>query len=265
MKKLRAFYFSGTGNTKFVTEFLLDKLSCAFDVKAWDIMGKCDFAREIGEADVVLIAFPIYGSAPPIPMRNFAVKYSAQLRGKTVAIAETQYFFSGDGAASIGRTLQKNGAIVAYAEHFNMPNNLADNSFFKVRNGGELHGIMDKVTHRMEAFANKIISGKKFRRGFNPLSHAVGYYGQRKWWRLHENAKRSQLKVDSNRCVGCGLCVKNCPTNNLILGDGCAKGQDRCVFCYRCINLCPKNAITLFGSKVVSQYKGISNSNGLKH
>ncbi|MCH5163692.1 MAG: hypothetical protein J1F36_01600, partial [Clostridiales bacterium] len=117
MKKLRAFYFSGTGNTKFVTEYLLSKLSCAFDVKALDIMDKCDFAREFDEAEVVLIAFPIYGSAPPIPMRNFVVKYAAQLSGKTVAIAETQYFFSGDGAASIGRTLQKNGANVAYAEH----------------------------------------------------------------------------------------------------------------------------------------------------
>ncbi len=259
MKKLRAFYFSGTGNTKFVTKYLLNKLTCVYEVKDHDIMSGKDFLADISEADLILIAFPIYASAPPIPMRNFVYKYRKAWKNKTVAIAETQYFFSGDGAASIGRTLIKNGADVAYAEQFNMPNNLADSSVFRIRNEAELEKTLDRAIRKMDEFSQKIIENRRSRRGFNPVSHAVGYYCQRKWWRKSESEKRSLIKVDESLCVGCGLCVKSCPVENLALVKGKAQGQGGCVFCYRCVNLCPRSAITLFGKKTVTPYKGVPN------
>ncbi len=259
MKKLRAFYFSGTGNTRFVTKYLISKLSCSYEVKDYDITCGKDFSDEITDADLILIAFPIYASAPPIPMRNFVYRYKQALKNKTVAIAETQYFFSGDGAASIGRTLEKNGACVAYAEQFNMPNNIAD-SVFKIRNEDELEKTLDRAIRKMDDFSRKIIEGRTFRRGFNPVSRAVGYYCQRKWWRKSESEKRSAVNIDDSLCVGCGLCVKNCPNNNLAVVSGKAQGQGKCVFCYRCVNLCPKKAITIFGKKTVTAYKGIPNN-----
>lgn len=257
MKKLRAFYFSGTGNTRFVTKYLINKLSCEYEVKDYDVTNNKDFSDEIADADLILIAFPIYASAPPIPMRNFIFKYKENLKNKIVAIAETQYFFSGDGAASIGRTLQKNGADVAYAEQFNMPNNLSDSPIFKVRNEDELEKTLYRAMRKMDEFSQKIIEGRRFRRGFNPVSHAIGYYCQRKWWRKSENQKRSMIKVNGDLCVGCGLCVKNCPMKNISIVEGKAKGKDKCVFCYRCINLCPQKAITLFGKKTLISYKGV--------
>lgn len=257
MKKLRAFYFSGTGNTKFVTQYLASKLSTSFDVSQYDVMDKADFSHELSEADIIMIAFPIYGSAPPIPIRNFVTTHKELFNGKTVAIAETQYCFSGDGAASLGRTLGKYGADVRYAEHFNMPNNLADGSFFKVRNGQELEDIMNKAVRRMDEFADKIANGKRFKRGFNVASHAVGYYCQRKWWRRSENLKRSAITINTDKCIGCGLCAKCCPVENLTIYGRHAHGNGKCVFCYRCVNLCPKKAITLFGREIITPYKGI--------
>ena len=256
MKKLNVFYFSGTGNTKFVALYLGRKLGTAFDVKTADITERRDFSAEIREADIVLIAFPIYGSSPPIPVRNFIVKYGTLFKGKRIALAETQYFFSGDGSASLGRALEKKGAIVDFAEHFNMPNNLADGKIFKIRNGDDIDRIMEKATRRMDEFAAKIVAGTRFRRGFNIVSHAVGYYCQRKWWRRSEKLKRSALKVNDS-CVGCGVCAKNCPVGNITITGGCAHGIGKCVFCYRCVNLCPKGAITLFGEHIVERYKGI--------
>lgn len=257
MKKLYAFYFSGTGNTRFVVRYLIDKLSENFETEVYDITQKSDFKRELSTADIVLIAFPIYGSSPPIPIRNFVLKNNTLFKGKKVAIAETQYFFSGDGSASLGRTLEKYGAVVEFAEHFNMPNNLSDGAFFKVRNGDELNEIIDKTKRRMDVFANKIVADKRFRRGFNPVSHAVGYFCQRKWWRRKESQKRSQIKINRAECAACGKCVKNCPVGNLMLKEGSIVGKNKCVFCYRCVNLCPKKAITLFGKEIKTSYKGI--------
>lgn len=256
MEKLNAFYFSGTGNTRFVVERLCGKLAGKYIAKLYDVAENRDFSAELNEADAVLLGFPIYGSAPPIPMRRFIFRYAKEFAGKRVIIAETQYFFSGDGAASLGRTLASFGAVIVGAEHFNMPNNLADVKIFPIRNGAENAEILARAEKRIDAFASRILQGKRKKRGFRLLPHAVGYLCQRKFWRKDEAGKRSKLCV-SKECVGCGLCVKNCPVENLILQGKRAHPLGKCVLCYRCVNLCPKRAITLFGSAPpAAQYKG---------
>lgn len=257
MKRLSAFYFSGTGNTRYIAGLLCKKLSAAYETALYDVAQTADFSEPIKGADLILIAFPIYGSSPPIPIRAFVKKYASALKGKNIAIAETQYFFSGDGAASMGRALEKLGAKVVAAEHFNMPNNLADCKIFSVKNGEEIKKKLARADKRAEKFAAAILKGKQKRRGFHTLPHAVGYYCQRKYWRKLEADKRSRLKVDQSRCVGCRLCEKSCPVSNLTVRSGKAEPQGKCVLCYRCVNLCPRKAISLIGKEPPAvQYRG---------
>ncbi len=44
-------------------------------------------------------------------------------------------------------------------------------------------------------------------------------------------------------CVGCGLCVKVCPLNNVRLVKGRPVWGKECVHCMGCINRCPKKAV----------------------
>ena len=97
MKKLRAFYFSGTGNTRYVTRDLCKKLSEGFDALAFDISGTGELSAELRAADCVLLAFPVYGSSPPVPMRRFVYDHADVWKGKEVIVVATQYMFSGDG------------------------------------------------------------------------------------------------------------------------------------------------------------------------
>ena len=257
MKKLAAFYFSGTGNTRYITEYLLNKLSASYECTLLDVTAAEGAERWMGQADILLFAFPIYGSAPPIPMRTFVHGYGQFLRGKKIILVETQYFFSGDGAAALGRTIEKFGGEVVAAEMFDMPNNLSDITIFPVKNGGEIAKKLARARKRADKFAQRILKGRAHRRGFSVLSHGVGYFSQRKFWWKGEAEKRGRLKVDSASCVGCGLCAKNCPVQNLSLKEKKATPQGRCVLCYRCVNLCPKKAITLFGkAPPKTQYKG---------
>ena len=258
MQTLAVFYFSGTGNTRYIAQLLCEKLAPRYVAEMHDVSGEGDLTDAIKTCDLALVAFPIYGSAPPIPMRKFIHRYAGLWREKRVAIAETQYFFSGDGAATIGRTLKKYGAVIVGAEHFNMPNNLADCKAFPIKNGGELKKVLARAEKRADAFARRILLGKKKKRGFSLPSHAVGYLCQRKFWWKCEAQKRTKLKVDAARCVGCGKCVKQCPVQNLVKKDGKAAPLGGCVLCYRCVNLCPMKAITLVGSEPPrEQYKGI--------
>lgn len=64
---------------------------------------------------------------------------------------------------------------------------------------------------------------------------------------------RGQLHWDPSQCVGCGLCIQDCPANaiELITIDKANKqfvmryDAGRCTFCSQCIHSCRFNCFTL--------------------
>ena len=52
------------------------------------------------------------------------------------------------------------------------------------------------------------------------------------------------MLVNEEKCVGCGLCVKDCLLNCIKIKDGKAKIRNlTCFKCGHCIAVCPKNAV----------------------
>jgi ferredoxin len=61
------------------------------------------------------------------------------------------------------------------------------------------------------------------------------------------NMKRSIIKIDEEKCTGCGLCIPNCPEGAIQLIDGKARLISD-LFCDglgACIGHCPEDAITV--------------------
>lgn len=56
------------------------------------------------------------------------------------------------------------------------------------------------------------------------------------------------LLIDAGACIGCGLCVKDCPAANLSLvrQKACLKSQ-ACIKCGHCTAICPVAAVTMTG------------------
>ncbi|MDP2929609.1 MAG: 4Fe-4S binding protein, partial [Candidatus Omnitrophota bacterium] len=60
-------------------------------------------------------------------------------------------------------------------------------------------------------------------------------------------AKRKIIKIEENKCNGCGLCIPNCPEGALQIIDGKARLVSD-LFCDglgACIGHCPRGAITI--------------------
>ena len=62
-----------------------------------------------------------------------------------------------------------------------------------------------------------------------------------------------ELHIDSEKCVGCGLCVADCNTRALEM-DGASRtprfvadGEERCFKCQHCLAVCPAGALSIMG------------------
>ncbi|MGM5484286.1 MAG: DUF362 domain-containing protein [Nanobdellota archaeon] len=53
------------------------------------------------------------------------------------------------------------------------------------------------------------------------------------------------MKVDSDKCIGCGACVEKCPVEAITMKDDVAViDQDKCIDCGACKEACPQGAIS---------------------
>ncbi len=59
---------------------------------------------------------------------------------------------------------------------------------------------------------------------------------------------RHEVLIDGGKCVGCGLCVKDCVSQNIRLSGGKAKViHPDCLMCAHCVAICPENAVSITG------------------
>jgi len=51
--------------------------------------------------------------------------------------------------------------------------------------------------------------------------------------------------LDKNKCIGCGLCTRVCPTQAIVIDRIAVVDSARCIGCGRCVTECPRGALEL--------------------
>ena len=60
---------------------------------------------------------------------------------------------------------------------------------------------------------------------------------------------RGKIFFTSSRCIGCKLCMRDCPTSCITItkvGDKQFQAEfdlDKCIYCAQCVDTCPKKAL----------------------
>lgn len=60
--------------------------------------------------------------------------------------------------------------------------------------------------------------------------------------------KEHTIRIEQEKCIGCGLCRADCPTANILVEDKRARviSQD-CIMCGHCVAICPGAAVSITG------------------
>ena len=242
-------YFSGTGNTRYCAELLTRALDPAARCIA---METAEAARAIGGDDTFVVAYPVYFSNLPKLVRDFLEQHAAEFRGKRVFLLATMGLFSGDGTGCGARILRAAGAEITGGLHVKMPDCIGDEKALK-KPLDQNRALVAQARRKLEAAATRIKKGDAPQEGLSFWAHAAGLLGQRLWFYGKTRHYSGKLKIDKDRCVGCGTCVSLCPMQNLSLRAGKAVPGGRCTMCYRCVSSCPRQAVTLLGKQVYEQ------------
>ena len=229
-------YFSGTGNSRYAAELFCneyDEAAKAFSIEDDNVI------EAVKNEDMLVFAYPVQYSTVPKILRDFIISNKEVWKDKKIFIIATQGLFSGDGAGIIGRILQEYGAEILGGLHLKMPDSISDEKILK-RSPEKNRELVKAAEQKIRKAVSHLKSGNPTQEGIGVLYRMAGFFGQR-------------LRIDEDKCIGCGKCEKLCPMNNIKVIDRKVVQKNQCTMCYRCINNCPMQAITLLGKRVVEQ------------
>lgn len=243
-------YFSGTGNSRFALETFIKELDSSAAIVSIE---DSTVMQQLGKADEIVFSYPVQYSAVPKFVRDFIEKTAELWKGKRVFVIATMAAFSGDGSGVLARLLKKHGAVITGGLHVRMPDSICDEKVFD-RPFEKNRQAVAAAKQKAQKAADRYKSGHPCRQGLGVLPRFAGFISQRLWFG-HRTLKYYSrgLKVDANKCVGCGKCAANCPTGNISVQGGKAVSGKKCTVCYRCVNQCPAQALTLLGKEVIKQ------------
>ena len=242
-------YFSGTGNSKYAAQLFCKEYDS--EAEAYSIEDS-EALTAATDADLIIFAYPVQFSTVPKIMRDYITDHNELWMNKKVFIIATMGLFSGDGSGLLGRLLQSCGATVIGGLHLKMPDSIADEKALK-RPLEQNRELVKQADRKIKESVKRLKAGNPTREGIGVLYRLAGFFGQRAYFG-HKTARySSKLKIDNDKCIGCGICEKLCPMKNISIKEQKAVSSDSCTMCYRCINKCPGQAITLLGKRVVEQ------------
>ncbi|WP_418790495.1 EFR1 family ferrodoxin [Phosphitispora sp. TUW77] len=241
-KKIKLFYFTGTGNSLRVLEIMK---------KVFEKNGKTVHLCSITDGlcydkekyAYIGISFPVYSWGVPRVVRRFLANLPKVNYNQKVFVVATMGGKDEEGWALVDarKILMEKGYIITNSDSINMPNNWIVLSNPPSRAKAKI--ILDEGEEKAGKFAHNVLSNieqnKKFIWPKIGLLALILYYlfkycGIYHMWRMFRA---------NERCISCNLCSTICPTKSIMIIDGKPKWTSVCEQCMRCINFCPEQAI----------------------
>jgi NAD-dependent dihydropyrimidine dehydrogenase PreA subunit/flavodoxin len=247
-------YYSLTGNTLLACKHIQSKLSC-IKLDLYNML-KCDI-ETLMDYDVIGFAFFTDAWQPPKIFTEY-IEHIKSPANKYTFIFNTYGCISGKSILTSYRQLHKKGMKIIATHSLHTPENYPpmiaagkgyeqypmdtdmkafqsfiqklDDSFRTLENGGQIPeaklqiGLLNRILPSSPNVFTRIMFGS------------------------------AEMKVDSGKCIKCGICQKNCPAQCITINEQVSMNNSKCQKCWSCYNHCPKGAITYGKFKGQGQY-----------
>ncbi|MBR1502788.1 MAG: EFR1 family ferrodoxin [Prevotella sp.] len=254
------FYFSGTGNTKWVAE----QIARAIGEQLFyipDLIRENRHVFTLSDQERVGFCFPTHGWQPPRIVRNFIKKLNIGFSYSTTAHG-TPYCWAlttcgddmGEAMTILNKELSKvvvGGASTPLRAEtmFSviMPESYVCLPFMKTdteeREAMKIDLAKHQIPHIIQIIQTRRRGIVELDKGPTPrlYSYVIGNYFN------HKMITDSKFIVDAGKCIHCGKCAKVCPTDNIKGTPPEWLHNGRCTCCLACYHYCPVHAIN-YGS-----------------
>ena len=222
---MRIFCFSGTGNSYSIAT----KIGAHFSAKPELITSFNESTIEVADSQIGIIA-PVYLNDIPKVVKEFILKLSFTDSSTYVfAVLTSSSGKNKSGFKNIHLALAQHNARLALAYDISMPSSFqerADMDFV-------LSTVPEKIVEITKAIEDQ-------RKNYAPHGSTMLPKNFTKLSVMYRPLSRMTV---TDKCVGCGLCCKLCPTNNIEIQNGKAVHGKKCIACTACANWCPQHAI----------------------
>lgn len=220
------YYFSGTGNSKWVAEQLADKTN--------DVAANITKLSTLPSLDnqVVGIVFPIYAWGAPEPVLNFARKLVAK-PAFTFGVCTC--------GAEAGNAMEKLSAIFHLDSSYSisLPSNYVMGA--EVESEESIASKIANAKIRLDRIAAQINARQPItdvNKGKFPwfMSSMVNFG-------FNVASRSTKPFFVTDKCISCGQCAEDCPAGTITMVNGKPVWGKKCYQCTACINCCPTRAI----------------------
>ncbi|MBE0700386.1 MAG: 4Fe-4S binding protein [Acholeplasmataceae bacterium] len=236
----QVYYFSGTGNSYYVAKRIAADIGAV--LKPIVSLQKGD----VIDVDVLCFVFPIYEFKPPKIVTQIIKNLSTVNAKYSIAVATygVSLFTS---LRKFKKTLKQKGVVLSCGYGIKSPHNaMGSISFTDKKNDTRLEKADQKILKIISNIQARSTSKVERTSIFEDMTIILQLKHIIKLLYILIFKGSSSLSFTvTDECIGCQLCTRICPVNNIDWTDEKPVFGITCVSCFACLQWCPKSAIQL--------------------
>ena len=238
------FYFSGTGNSRYVALQLAARTGDEARAISLNAPPLSFISPSIGRTDCLGIIFPIHAWGMPLALEKY-------IKNTDFSDFNFTYIYSvctcgddtGTSAADVRKCLSQKGWVLDSMWSIQMPNTYVSFPFFNTDSLELVRTKLEYANQQLPQIAQAINHRER--------GHFEVYPGHMPWIKSHVLRPLFNRFLSGDKgvrvaktCTQCKACVRVCPLHNISLNkSGLPKWNGHCTTCLACYHNCPHHSI----------------------